>query len=170
MGRSTWFCIDIEASGPVPSLFDMISLGAVAVHENEDGTLRIGDSFYVEIVPTAPGWDEEAEAHFADRTESPLAVDRSGVHSIKGLQLELDRAAFKAGDVLPVKALLGVLAPAEVSDAQIDEYVAAYETPADDGGDEDAALLCPGLLPGRSLRQPRLCVAVVRVVGYGVAL
>ena len=62
MGRSTWFCIDIEASGPVPSLFDMISLGAVAVHENEDGTLRIGDSFYVEIVPTAPGWDEEAEA------------------------------------------------------------------------------------------------------------
>lgn len=62
MGRSTWFCIDIEASGPVPSLFDMISLGAVAVHENEDRTLRIGDSFYVEIVPTAPGWDSEAEA------------------------------------------------------------------------------------------------------------
>ena len=62
MGRSTWFCIDIEASGPVPSLYDMISLGAVAVHENEDGTLRLGDSFYVEIVPTAPGWDSEAEA------------------------------------------------------------------------------------------------------------
>jgi len=61
MGRSTWFCIDIEASGPVPSLFDMISLGAVAVHENGDGTLRLGDSFYVEIVPTAPGWEEEAE-------------------------------------------------------------------------------------------------------------
>ena len=62
MGRSTWFCIDIEASGPVPSLFDMISLGAVAVHENGDGPLRLGDSFYVEIVPTAPGWEEEAEA------------------------------------------------------------------------------------------------------------
>ncbi len=62
MERSTWFCIDIEASGPVPSLFDMISLGAVAVHENGDGTLRLGDSFYVEIVPTAPGWDLGAEA------------------------------------------------------------------------------------------------------------
>ncbi|WP_265921770.1 acetoin dehydrogenase dihydrolipoyllysine-residue acetyltransferase subunit [Cupriavidus nantongensis] len=51
----------------------------------------------------------------------------------------LRRKVAQAGDVLPVKALLGVLAPAEVSDAQIDEYVAAYETPADDGGDEDAA-------------------------------
>ncbi|MEC7240463.1 MAG: 3'-5' exonuclease [Myxococcota bacterium] len=62
MGRSTWYCIDIEASGPVPSLFDMISLGAVAVHENEDETLQLGDSFYVEIVPTAPQWDDGAEA------------------------------------------------------------------------------------------------------------
>lgn len=47
-------------------------------------------------------WDEEAEAHFADRTASPLAVDRSGVHSIQSLQLELDRSAFKDGDLLPV--------------------------------------------------------------------
>lgn len=51
----------------------------------------------------------------------------------------LRRKVAQPGDVLPVKALLGVLAPAEISDAQIDEYVAAYETPADDGGDEDAA-------------------------------
>ena len=61
MERSTWYCIDIEASGPVPSLYDMISLGAVAVHEVGDGCLRLGDSFYVEIIPTAPGWEEEAE-------------------------------------------------------------------------------------------------------------
>lgn len=61
MERSTWYCIDIEASGPVPSLFDMISLGAVAVHEVGDGSLRLGDSFYVEIVPSAPGWEAEAE-------------------------------------------------------------------------------------------------------------
>ena len=51
----------------------------------------------------------------------------------------LRRKVAQAGDVLPVKALLGVLAPAEVSDAQIDDYVAAYETPADDAGEEDAA-------------------------------
>ncbi|KWR91893.1 acetoin dehydrogenase dihydrolipoyllysine-residue acetyltransferase subunit [Cupriavidus sp. IDO] len=51
----------------------------------------------------------------------------------------LRRKVAQAGDVLPVKALLGVLAPAEVSDAEIDAYVSAYETPADDDGEEEAA-------------------------------
>lgn len=49
-----------------------------------------------------PRWDQEAEAHFTDRCESPLAVDRSGTRSIKEIQLELDRSAFKDGDLLPV--------------------------------------------------------------------
>ncbi|MCY1348527.1 Dihydrolipoyllysine-residue acetyltransferase component of acetoin cleaving system [compost metagenome] len=51
----------------------------------------------------------------------------------------LRRKVAQAGDVLPVKALLGVLAPVEVSDADIDAYVSAYEAPADDGDEEDAA-------------------------------
>jgi len=51
----------------------------------------------------------------------------------------LRRKVAQAGDVLPVKALLGVLAPAEVSDAEIDAYVSAYETPADDDDEEEAA-------------------------------
>lgn len=50
----------------------------------------------------------------------------------------LRRKVAGVGDVLPVKALLGVLAPAEVSDAEIDAYIAAYETPADDGDEEEA--------------------------------
>ncbi|QYY29699.1 MULTISPECIES: acetoin dehydrogenase dihydrolipoyllysine-residue acetyltransferase subunit [Cupriavidus] len=50
----------------------------------------------------------------------------------------LRRKVASVGDVLPVKALLGVLAPAEVSDAEIDAYIAAYETPADDGDEEEA--------------------------------
>lgn len=50
----------------------------------------------------------------------------------------LRRKVADAGDVLPVKALLGVLAPVEVSDADIDAYIAGYETPADDEGEEDA--------------------------------
>ena len=29
--RATWFCIDIEANGPVPGLYDMVSLGATVV-------------------------------------------------------------------------------------------------------------------------------------------
>jgi pyruvate dehydrogenase E2 component (dihydrolipoamide acetyltransferase) len=50
----------------------------------------------------------------------------------------LRRKVAAVGDVLPVKALLGVLANAEVSDADIDAYVASYVTPADDEEGEEA--------------------------------
>lgn len=61
MARATWFCVDIECSGPVPGLYDMISLGAVVVTSAPDG-LSIGETFYVEIKPTAPRMDERAMA------------------------------------------------------------------------------------------------------------
>lgn len=59
MARATWFCVDIECSGPVPALYDMISLGAVPVQATPDG-LQVGDTFYVEIRPTAPRVDPGA--------------------------------------------------------------------------------------------------------------
>ena len=58
MGRATWFCVDIECAGPVPGLYDMVSLGAVVVSPS----LEIGETFYVEIRPTAPRFDPEAMA------------------------------------------------------------------------------------------------------------
>lgn len=59
MPRATWFCVDIECSGPVPGLYDMISLGAVPV----DGeTHTMGETFYVEICPTGPRVDAGAMA------------------------------------------------------------------------------------------------------------
>ena len=52
----------------------------------------------------------------------------------------LRRKVAQDGDTLPVKALLGVMAEAEVSNADIDAYVAAYVTPADgEGEDAEAA-------------------------------
>ncbi|WP_250536135.1 acetoin dehydrogenase dihydrolipoyllysine-residue acetyltransferase subunit [Caballeronia sp. AZ10_KS36] len=53
----------------------------------------------------------------------------------------LRRKVAQAGDTLPVKALLGVLAPSDVSDADIDAYVSSYVTPAEDEeqGEEVAA-------------------------------
>jgi pyruvate dehydrogenase E2 component (dihydrolipoamide acetyltransferase) len=53
----------------------------------------------------------------------------------------LRRRVASAGDTLPVKALLGVLAPAEVGDAEIDAYVSSYVTPAEDeaAGEEASA-------------------------------
>ncbi len=52
--RSTYFCVDIETNGPVPSLYDMVSLGAVVVAPGEGGALSLGAQFYVELRPVAP--------------------------------------------------------------------------------------------------------------------
>jgi len=61
MARATWFCIDIECSGPVPALYDMISLGVVAVHHTPEGPI-CGASAYLEIRPEAPQVDPGAMA------------------------------------------------------------------------------------------------------------
>ena len=51
MERATWFCIDIECTGPVPGLYDMISLGAVVVSRGAGGELELGEPFYMELKP-----------------------------------------------------------------------------------------------------------------------
>lgn len=61
MTRSTYFCIDIECGGPVPALYDMMSLGAVVVRE-AGAKHVIGERFYVEIQPSAPRVDPGAMA------------------------------------------------------------------------------------------------------------
>ncbi|MSQ00307.1 MAG: 3'-5' exonuclease [Myxococcales bacterium] len=58
--RATYFCIDIECSGPVPALYDMISLGAVVVAPDDAGRLQLGATFYVELRPEAPRVDPGA--------------------------------------------------------------------------------------------------------------
>ena len=71
--RATWFCIDIEANGPVPGLYDMVSLGATVVYSDENHTLQLGDDFYMELKPVAPRFDARAAAiHGLD--QSHLAV------------------------------------------------------------------------------------------------
>jgi pyruvate dehydrogenase E2 component (dihydrolipoamide acetyltransferase) len=49
----------------------------------------------------------------------------------------LRRRVGEIGQVYPVKALLGILAPEDVSDAEIDAFVAAFEVPAAGDDDED---------------------------------
>ena len=60
--RSTFFCVDIECNGPVPALYDMVSLGAVVVAPDSSGALALGETFYVEIKPQAPRLDPGAAA------------------------------------------------------------------------------------------------------------
>jgi len=59
--KTVYFCVDIEASGPVPSLFNMVSIGGVEVRLEGDRHVR-GDTFYYELQPVADGFVPEAMA------------------------------------------------------------------------------------------------------------
>jgi DNA polymerase III epsilon subunit-like protein len=72
--RATWFCIDIECNGPVPGLYDMVSLAVVAVAPGPDGALVAGESLLLELKPEAPRFDPRAAAiHGLDQDR--LAVE-----------------------------------------------------------------------------------------------
>lgn len=47
-------------------------------------------------------WDEEAAALWEDRAVEPGVVDAAGVYGIDEMQVQLNRAAFGDGDILPV--------------------------------------------------------------------
>jgi len=51
----------------------------------------------------------------------------------------LRRRVATAGEVLPVKALLGVMAEADVPESEIDAYIAGYVTPAIEAGEDETA-------------------------------
>ena len=57
----TLFSLDCEASGPVPPLYNLLSVGVTAVHPEADH-YTLGSSFYVELKPIFPGFDREALA------------------------------------------------------------------------------------------------------------
>ena len=56
-----YFCIDVEASGQIPPLFNLLSIGATVVRPQGDHH-EVGDTFYVELRPIFPGFDPRALA------------------------------------------------------------------------------------------------------------
>lgn len=50
----TFFSVDVEADGPTPGRYSMLSVGMVAVREG------LGDRFYCELRPTSSNWVAEA--------------------------------------------------------------------------------------------------------------
>ena len=56
-----YFCVDCEASGPVPPLFNLLSIGVTVVRARDDRHV-LGESFYVELKPIFPGFDPGAMA------------------------------------------------------------------------------------------------------------
>jgi pyruvate dehydrogenase E2 component (dihydrolipoamide acetyltransferase) len=83
----------------------------------------------------------------------------------------LRRLVAKTGETLPVKALLGVLAEPEVSDADIDAYVASYVVPAAaDGEDEEPAFAwveVDGIRVRHARRGPEAGTPVLFIHGFG---
>ena len=80
----TYFSIDVEASGPVPGLFNMVSLGAVPVHHDEDGQWKPrSEEFYVEIKPAFEGFETEAmEIHKLTKEH----LDANGVDTKEAME------------------------------------------------------------------------------------
>lgn len=84
----------------------------------------------------------------------------------------LRRKVAQDGQTLPVKALLGVLAEPEVSDAEIDAFIAAYEVPAAGDEDEEAGpaysfVEVEGLRVRYARRGPERGVPVLFLHGFG---
>lgn len=84
----------------------------------------------------------------------------------------LRRKVAQDGEKLPVKALLGVLAEPDVSDADIDAYIAAYEVPAADDEGEEAGpaydrVEVKGISVRHARRGPASGVPVLFLHGYG---
>jgi len=84
----------------------------------------------------------------------------------------LRRKVAKGGDTLPVKALLGVMAEADVGDADIDAFIAAYEVPAADGDGDEAGpafdwIDVGGIRVRYARRGPERGVPVLFLHGFG---
>ena len=102
MPREVFFCVDIEASGPVPALFNMVSIGAVSVSWR-DGAWRLDEgTFYVELKPIAPGFDPGAmKVHGIPRSrlekegvEAGEAMRRLAEFATGRLRRDGERAVF----------------------------------------------------------------------------
>lgn len=91
--KTVYACIDIEASGPVPGFYNMVSIGGVAVRPS-DGVHERGEEFYYELKPISEGFDEHAmsihgitrahlETNGVDAREVLLKI-RDWVSAVKG--------------------------------------------------------------------------------------
>ncbi len=58
----TFYSIDVEASGPVPGLYNMLSFGATVILPDDEGRLSVGETIYCELRPVFAGHIAEANA------------------------------------------------------------------------------------------------------------
>ncbi len=51
MADTVYFSVDVEASGPVPGLYNLVSIGAVPVGRDAESWKPEDERFYVELKP-----------------------------------------------------------------------------------------------------------------------
>lgn len=104
--KTVYFCVDIEASGPVPSLYNMVSIGGVVVRL-VDGVHVRGDSFYYELQPVCDGFDPGAMAiHGIPRAHletngTPVKTALEGITAFVKAQIEPGQRALFVGHNAP---------------------------------------------------------------------
>lgn len=98
--RTVYFCVDLEASGPVPGIYNMVSVGGVEVRREGDHHVR-GDTFYYEIAPEFDGFDPRAmkihgltEAHLRENGEPAKAVMQKIADFVKAHVGKKERPLF----------------------------------------------------------------------------
>ncbi len=60
--ETVYFSLDVEASGPVPGLYNLVSIGVVPVSLDKDLFRPQDERFYLELKPIASGFDPAAMA------------------------------------------------------------------------------------------------------------
>jgi DNA polymerase III epsilon subunit-like protein len=93
---TVYFSVDVEASGPVPPEYNLVSIGAVEVRPS--GTEHtIGREFYVELKPIFPGFRESSMAIHGISREH---LETHGVESREAMQQFADwtKSCLKEGE------------------------------------------------------------------------
>lgn len=93
MAGHLYYSVDIEASGPVPGLYNLVSIGVVPVMD-EGGVFRPAEErFYVELKPIGGAFEDEAMAvHGLSRAH----LEQNGTEASKAMR---DLVEFVAGGV-----------------------------------------------------------------------
>ena len=94
-----YFSLDIEASGTVPPLYNMLSIGVTTLREKGDHHV-LGQSFYIELKPIFPGNDPAALAVCGLDVER---LSREGVEPREAMLRLTDWVKRETGDrAIPV--------------------------------------------------------------------
>lgn len=84
-----YVCIDCEASGPAPGLFNLVSLAAVPVLPERSRHRVVEDQLYLEFKPSFPGFQREAmKIHGLTRKH----LETKGIDAKKGMKILRDWA------------------------------------------------------------------------------